>query len=154
MCLYIYRLNTKIRLRILCLSGFELYSRWVPLMWTTGWYAHPGEEALSTGDQEKSLVKSPTKSPVRIVLMDLHPWKFSLRTVDHSCFEETKITIFLWAAPMWMTDGLFMIRAQKTGKINWETSRIPTEIFSFVERNFPEELGYKLLFVLSIIFVL
>ena len=28
---YIYRLNTKIRLRMLCLSGFELYSRWVPL---------------------------------------------------------------------------------------------------------------------------
>ena len=28
----IYRLNTKIRLTILCLSGFELYSRWVPLL--------------------------------------------------------------------------------------------------------------------------
>ena len=28
---YIYRLNTKIRLTMLCLSGFELYSRWVPL---------------------------------------------------------------------------------------------------------------------------
>ena len=28
---HIYRLNTKIRLTILCLSGFELYSRWVPL---------------------------------------------------------------------------------------------------------------------------
>ena len=27
-----YRLNTKIRLTILCLSGFELYSRWVPLI--------------------------------------------------------------------------------------------------------------------------
>ena len=30
-CLYIYRLNTKIRSSMLCLSGFELYSRWVPL---------------------------------------------------------------------------------------------------------------------------
>ena len=28
---YIYRLNTKIRLTMLCLSGYELYSRWVPL---------------------------------------------------------------------------------------------------------------------------
>ena len=28
---YIYRLNTKIRLTKLCLSGFELYSRGVPL---------------------------------------------------------------------------------------------------------------------------
>ena len=28
---YIYRLNTKIRLTMLCFSGFELYSRWVPL---------------------------------------------------------------------------------------------------------------------------
>ena len=27
---YIYRLNTKIRLTMLCLSGFELYSSWVP----------------------------------------------------------------------------------------------------------------------------
>ena len=27
---YVYRLNTKIRLTILCLSGFELYFRWVP----------------------------------------------------------------------------------------------------------------------------
>ena len=27
-----YRLNTKIRLTMLCLSGFELYSRWVPLL--------------------------------------------------------------------------------------------------------------------------
>ena len=27
----IYRLNTKIRLTMLCLSGFELYSRWMPL---------------------------------------------------------------------------------------------------------------------------
>ena len=26
-----YRLNTKIRLTMLCLSGFELHSRWVPL---------------------------------------------------------------------------------------------------------------------------
>ena len=26
-----YRLTTKIGLTILCLSGFELYSRWVPL---------------------------------------------------------------------------------------------------------------------------
>ena len=26
-----YRLNTKIRLTMLCLSSFELYSRWVPL---------------------------------------------------------------------------------------------------------------------------
>ena len=25
-------LNTKIRLTMLCLSGFEVYSRWVPLM--------------------------------------------------------------------------------------------------------------------------
>ena len=29
MPIYIYRLNTKIRLTMLCLSGFELYSRWV-----------------------------------------------------------------------------------------------------------------------------
>ena len=31
-----YRLNTKIRSTVLCLSGFELYSRWVPLrnMWS------------------------------------------------------------------------------------------------------------------------
>ena len=29
--MYIYRLNTKIRLTMLYLSGFELYSRWVPL---------------------------------------------------------------------------------------------------------------------------
>ena len=28
---YIYRLNTKIRLTMLCSSGFELYSRWVSL---------------------------------------------------------------------------------------------------------------------------
>ena len=27
-----YRLNAKIRLTMLCLSGFELYSRWVPLI--------------------------------------------------------------------------------------------------------------------------
>ena len=27
-----YRLNTKIRLTMLCFSGFELYSRWVPLV--------------------------------------------------------------------------------------------------------------------------
>ena len=26
-----YRLNTKMRLTVLSLSGFELYSRWVPL---------------------------------------------------------------------------------------------------------------------------
>ena len=29
---YIYRLNTKIRSTMQCLSGFELYSRWVPLL--------------------------------------------------------------------------------------------------------------------------
>ena len=28
---YIYRLNAKTRLTMLCLSGFELCSRWVPL---------------------------------------------------------------------------------------------------------------------------
>ena len=28
---YIYRLTTKMRLTMLCLSGFELYSRWLPL---------------------------------------------------------------------------------------------------------------------------
>ena len=31
MPIYIYRLNTKTRSTMLCLSGFELYSRWVPL---------------------------------------------------------------------------------------------------------------------------
>ena len=25
--------NTKVRLTMLCLSGFELYSRWVPLLY-------------------------------------------------------------------------------------------------------------------------
>ena len=30
--IYIYRLNTKIRSTVLCLSGFELHSRWVPLL--------------------------------------------------------------------------------------------------------------------------
>ena len=29
---YVYHLNTKIRLTMLCLSGFDLYSRWVPLL--------------------------------------------------------------------------------------------------------------------------
>ena len=29
---HIYRLNTKTRVTMLCLSGFELYSRWVPLL--------------------------------------------------------------------------------------------------------------------------
>ena len=29
-----YRLNTKIRLTMLWFSGFELYSRWVPLVGT------------------------------------------------------------------------------------------------------------------------
>ena len=29
---YIYHLNSKIRLTMLCLSGFELYSGWVPPM--------------------------------------------------------------------------------------------------------------------------
>ena len=28
----LYRLNTKTRLTMLCLSGFELSSRWVPLI--------------------------------------------------------------------------------------------------------------------------
>ena len=28
---YIYRLNTKVRSTMLCLCGFEIYSRWVPL---------------------------------------------------------------------------------------------------------------------------
>ena len=28
---YIYRLNIKMRLTMLCLSGFELYARWMPL---------------------------------------------------------------------------------------------------------------------------
>ena len=32
MPVYIYRLNTKIRLTMLCLSDFELYPRWVPLI--------------------------------------------------------------------------------------------------------------------------
>ena len=38
---------------------------------TTCLFAHPTEEALSIGNQEASLVKSPTKSPVHIVQMDL-----------------------------------------------------------------------------------
>ena len=29
---YIYRLSTKIRSTMLCLSGFEQYSQWVPLL--------------------------------------------------------------------------------------------------------------------------
>ena len=33
-----YRLNTKISLTMLCLSGFELYSRWVPLLKQTYYY--------------------------------------------------------------------------------------------------------------------
>ena len=38
----ISRLNTKIRLTMLCLSGFDLYSCWVPLVhpsfWKSGTY--------------------------------------------------------------------------------------------------------------------
>ena len=33
---YIYRLKTTIRLTMLCLSGFEIYSRWVPLWYWAG----------------------------------------------------------------------------------------------------------------------
>ena len=32
MILSVYRLNTQIRSTMLCLSDFELYSRWVPLL--------------------------------------------------------------------------------------------------------------------------
>ena len=43
------RLNTKIRLTMLCLSGFELYSRWVPLIYKMGFFSfgkgiYKGEE--------------------------------------------------------------------------------------------------------------
>ena len=41
---YIYRLNTKIRLTMLCLSGCELYSRWVPLK--TNKRESPGSKRL------------------------------------------------------------------------------------------------------------
>ena len=34
--IFIYRLTTKIRSTMLCLSGFELYSRWVPLIQCKG----------------------------------------------------------------------------------------------------------------------
>ena len=45
---YIYRLNTEIRLTILCLSGFELYSRWVPL--TQGCALDLTAQDLASGD--------------------------------------------------------------------------------------------------------
>ena len=41
-----YRLNTKISLAMLCLSGFELHSRWVPL--------NQIEKFLETGVIEKA----------------------------------------------------------------------------------------------------
>ena len=44
-----YRLNTKIRLTMLCLSGFELYSRWVPLA-----KQHPLRKTVAKTSQSKN----------------------------------------------------------------------------------------------------
>ena len=43
-----YRLNTKIRLTMLCLSGFELYSRWVPLTMLHGAKSLTGFKVCAT----------------------------------------------------------------------------------------------------------
>ena len=48
---YIYRLNTKIRLTMLCLSGFELYSRWVPLFYIS--FCTVGSEELISKSELK-----------------------------------------------------------------------------------------------------
>ena len=45
----IYRLNSKIRLTMLCLSGFELYYRWVPLSFSGSCYSRTGLKSVSLG---------------------------------------------------------------------------------------------------------
>ena len=60
------RLNTKIRLTMLCLSGFELYSRWVPLSDT--YYAWAACSVCSLNSQISPASKNRTPiSPGRPV---------------------------------------------------------------------------------------
>ena len=44
-----YRLNTEIRLTMLCLSGSELYSRWVPLSSSTHCVANKRQSLIDKG---------------------------------------------------------------------------------------------------------
>ena len=48
MLIYMHRLNTKIRLTML-LSGFELYSRWVPLLRCLTWMVKHVEGNMGRG---------------------------------------------------------------------------------------------------------
>ena len=88
---YVYRLNTKIRVTILCLSGFELYSRWVPLkqtkrVETTGAIVKRIIETFYyyflslNGSQAKSQEIWPLRGffTILMILAELHPDKVLL----------------------------------------------------------------------------
>ena len=61
-------LNTKIRLKMLCLSGFELYSRWVPLL-----TAYCGGESIHILISGSKSTRSP---PPQIVVGSCHFFNF------------------------------------------------------------------------------
>ena len=56
----IYRLNTKIRLTMLFLGGFELYSRWVPLKRVSCEAEHFYERATEQGQTREERRKNQT----------------------------------------------------------------------------------------------
>ena len=68
-----YLLNAKIRLTMLCLSGFELYSRWVPLSDT--YYAWAACSVCSLNSQispaSKNRTPIPPGRPVESLIMGI-----------------------------------------------------------------------------------
>ena len=75
-----YRLNTKIRLTMLCFSGFELYSRWVPLNESQPWMEAPvptvGSISSRCSGKERTLLSRPRvcwKSSLKRIEKSLHP---------------------------------------------------------------------------------
>ena len=68
-----HRLNTKTRLTMLCLSGFELYSRWVPLHIPPTYEMTPGFKLFNILGCVSALGVENGEIP-DVILPRLHSW--------------------------------------------------------------------------------
>ena len=104
-----YRLNTKIRLTMLCLSAFELSSRWVPVKYNTS--SHPDDRILNTVSQHR---KTQTTFDVLKFTLGSKAWGNKAKEIIPRLSNEQFISFVLFPKPRGQTSiGQFQVNSPR-----------------------------------------
>ena len=90
--MFVYRLNTKISITMLCLSGFELYSRWVPLPRGNGCVKNHKRVFVKAAMGFGYLIINLAALPVGLSAGGVSSFRFD---VEYN-FQPSESSIFIW----------------------------------------------------------